>query len=147
MKISCIIPTYNRKEFLVEAVNSVLSQTRKPDEIIIVNNGDERVFLSDKLSKHVKVYDIVRNAGASQTRNFGAGVATGDYLAFLDDDDLWGSDYLKNVTGVIRGKSNLVVSRLDCVVADGVINPFKNPSKTVTIDNILTKINYFNSYN
>lgn len=134
MKISCIIPTHNRNEFLVEAVNSVLSQTFQPFEIIIVNNGSNAIDLSEDIKNKVAVFNIVPNAGASQARNFGATMAQGEYLAFLDDDDLWSSDYLMNVSKVLD-KNKCVVSRLDKML-DGKISHFKNAHDKLTINNL-----------
>lgn len=136
MKISCIIPTHNRNEYLIEAINSVLKQTMLPDEIIIVNNGRKPVNLPADLAEKVSVYDIAVNAGASQARNFGAALAKGDYLAFLDDDDLWSETYLKNAAGAIKNGAQCVVSRLDKLV-NGKISPLKNADNLLTISNIL----------
>ena len=112
MKISCIIPTHNRGDYLKEALNSVICQTREPDEIIVVNNGEQRVDLVGLESESIKIFNIVPHAGASQARNFGASVAAGDYLAFLDDDDMWGKDYVLNVYNAI--KNDLAI---DCAVS------------------------------
>jgi len=135
MKISCIIPTCDRPKFLVETINSVLIQTRMPLEIIIVNNGIEKISLPQELKEKVLVYDIVPYAGASQARNFGASVAEGDYLAFLDDDDLWSKDYLKNVTKVL-GEAQCVISRLDKTFKEKIAL-FKNAHNKLTIDNLI----------
>lgn len=136
MTISCIIPTHNRNEFLAEAIGSVLKQTVQPLEIIIVNNGDNPVSLPDGLAGKVVVYNIIPNAGASQARNFGAALAKGDYLAFLDDDDLWNEKYLENIFEAIKKGAQCVISRLDKLI-DGKISSFKNTDKILTIGNIL----------
>lgn len=137
MKISCIIPTYNRNEFLIEAVNSVLNQTFPPDEIIIVNNGVSSVKLPDEMVEKVSVYNIVPNAGVSQARNFGAALAKGDYLAFLDDDDLWSEKYLENSFKALEDRVDVVVSRLDALLDDG-IKPFKNIEGKIGVKHLLT---------
>lgn len=137
MNISCVIPTYNRNEFLIEAINCALRQTAPPDEIIIVNNGAGRVQLPENIAKKVTVYNIVANAGASQARNFGAVLAKGDYLAFLDDDDLWSETYLENVAEAIKNGAQCIVSRLD-KLKNGQIASFKNIHGILSISNILT---------
>jgi len=58
MKISCIIPTCDRPEFLIEAINSVLKQTLLPAEIIIVNNGRGPLNLPPQIAEEVKIHDI-----------------------------------------------------------------------------------------
>ena len=91
--VSVIIPTYNRKEFLIEALNSVFKQTYGNLEIIVVDDGSEdgtkealdgfRQFLNFRylLLGHNGYPGAVRNAGIS--------LAIGNYVAFLDSDDLW----------------------------------------------------------
>ena len=89
MPVSVIIPTYNRKKFLKEAVHSVLSQSFKELEIIVVDDG------SNHKSEWVEALDprihyiYCANRGAGAARNFGVSVSSGEYIAFLDSDDLW----------------------------------------------------------
>jgi len=137
MKISVIIPTHNRREFLSEALKSVVSQSLLPDEILVVNNGADKASLSGELASKVKIYDIIPDAGASQARNFGASLATGDYLAFLDDDDLWNKDYLKNAMGAVESGAKCVIGRLDKMTG-GKISPFKNAYGKLTLENLFT---------
>lgn len=132
MKISCIIPTYNRPKFLEEAIKSVLAQTLKSYEIIIVNNGRKKLILPDDLSQKLIVYNIVSQAGASQARNFGASLARGDYLAFLDDDDLWNSEYLEKVTEALETGAECIISRLD-KMEEGRISKHKNAYQKLSL--------------
>jgi glycosyltransferase involved in cell wall biosynthesis len=88
MKFSVIIPTYNRLDFLKQAIGSVLAQTYTDYEIIIVDDGStdgtKDYLLS--LASHVKVLRQA-NRGPGAARNLGAERAAGRYLAFLDSDD------------------------------------------------------------
>lgn len=136
MKISCIIPTYNRSELLLEALSSVCKQSVLPFEIILINNGENKLSLPNDLLSRVTVYDIVPHAGVSQARNFGAVSAKGDYLAFLDDDDLWSEDYLLNVKNALSDESLCVVSRLD-ILHDGNISRHKNALGKLTLKKLL----------
>lgn len=137
LKISCIIPTCNRPiEFLKEAIGSVLKQTFEPHEIIIINNGDQPVRLPEDILAQVKLRNIIPRAGVAQARNFGACLAEGNYLAFLDDDDLWSPTYLENVAQVLRSGTLCAISRLDKLI-DGKIMPFKNAHGILSIENIL----------
>ncbi|MBU1131464.1 glycosyltransferase family 2 protein [Patescibacteria group bacterium] len=136
MKISCIIPTCDRPDFLPITIRSILKQTLKPDEILIINNGKGEVTLPDDLAEKVTVYNIIPYAGVAQARNFGACLAKGEYLAFLDDDDLWNDNYLKNVAKAIDLGAECIISRLDQMV-DKEILPFKNAHGKVSIDYIL----------
>jgi glycosyltransferase involved in cell wall biosynthesis len=107
MLVSAIIPVYNAEPYLAEAIKSVLAQTYRPIEIIVVDDG------STDGSAHVaKRFDQVRyqfqpNRGAGAARNRGAGLAQGSFLAFLDADDLWVEDKLARQMMAFEADSNL----------------------------------------
>ncbi len=136
IKISCIIPTFDRPEFLSSAVKSALAQSYPAFEIIAVNNGKTPVSLEPAIGGKVTVFNIPVRAGVAQARNFGATVAMGSVLAFLDDDDLWNPDYLKNVAWAFKSGSRIAVSRLDRLEG-GKVLPWKNAHNRVTLNNIL----------
>ena len=94
--ISVIIPTYNRLSFLREAIQSVLDQTVKPLEVIVVDDGstDGTREMCQKEFPEVR-YVYQDNQGVSAARNTGIQRARGEWLAFLDSDDLWVKDKLK----------------------------------------------------
>lgn len=94
--VSVIIPTYKRSDFLLRAINSVLNQTYRNVEIIVVDDNDGndefRVSTEKNLQDFIDNNQITylkhsSNKGISSARNTGIKVATGDYIAFLDDDD------------------------------------------------------------
>lgn len=90
IKVSAIIPFYNGVEWLCDAVQSVLDQTHKNIEIIVVNDGspeDVSGFL-ERYGEHIKYY-YKENGGAASARNLAISKATGDYFALLDSDDIW----------------------------------------------------------
>ncbi|MBA2879999.1 glycosyltransferase involved in cell wall biosynthesis [Desulfosalsimonas propionicica] len=92
MMISVVIPSYKRHDLLLRAVKSVLSQTLPPYEIIVSNDGPDREkaeLLSSLDYDHLKYIEAPRSGKASVTRNFGIGCAKGDWIALLDDDDIW----------------------------------------------------------
>lgn len=93
--ISCIVPVYNGARFLAEALESILAQTLRPGEIIVVDDGstDATPEVGRAYSEHV-FYVRQPNAGPASARNLGIGLATGDFLSFLDADDLWHADKL-----------------------------------------------------
>ena len=86
--VSVIIPTHNRAEFVVEAIESVLRQTAPPREIIVVDDGSTDDTL-DRLGAYGPRIIVVttNHGGAAHARNAGMKVAKGEYLAFLDSDD------------------------------------------------------------
>lgn len=136
IKISCIIPTCDRPIFLEEAIRSILAQTISPHEIIVVNNGKGDIVLHNDLKDKITIYNFISYAGASRARNFGANIAQGDYLAFLDDDDLWNKNYLENVIKAIKQGSRCVISRLDCLKNDKIFT-YKNAHGKININNLL----------
>ena len=91
-KISVIVPVYNTEEFLKDCLDSVVEQTEKDIEIIVIDDGstDNSPKIEEKYQKkysNVKVYKNERNLGQSKTRNRGIEIAEGDYITFLDSDD------------------------------------------------------------
>jgi glycosyltransferase involved in cell wall biosynthesis len=89
-RVSVIVPAYNAERFLAEALDSALAQTERPFEIIVVDDGstDGTRALAERYEPPVRVVHQV-NRGLPYARNFGAKHATGDWLAFLDADDIW----------------------------------------------------------
>lgn len=92
--ISVIIPTYNRAYILSKAIESVLNQTFKDLELIVVDDGstDETPYL---VSKYPIIYVRKPHRGVSHTRNVGVLKAKGDFIAFLDSDDAFVEDKLE----------------------------------------------------
>ena len=88
--VSVILPTYNRAHFIPYAIQSVLDQTYKDIELIVINDGS-----TDETEKVIKPYlkDIIyiyqQNNGSGKARNQGIKAAKGEYIAFIDDDDFW----------------------------------------------------------
>lgn len=89
-KVSIVIPFYSQKDWLYEAIESVLAQTYQNYEIILVNDGSKE-DLADFLAKYGDkiLYLEQKNAGPAAARNNGMRHATGDYIAFEDSDDIW----------------------------------------------------------
>lgn len=96
--VSIIIPCYNAEKYIKETIESVLCQSYNNWELIVVNDGSTdkseeiiKPFLSDNRIRYINKL----NEGVSITRNKGIVLANGEYLAFLDADDIWYSDNLK----------------------------------------------------
>ena len=96
MKISVVIPAYNAEKHIARAIESVLSQTRPADEVIVVDDGsiDGTADVIRSFGERVILIQQ-ENAGASIARNAGIQAATGDWIAFLDGDDEWLPEKLK----------------------------------------------------
>ncbi|NQV01635.1 MAG: glycosyltransferase [Bacteroidia bacterium] len=100
--ISVIIPVYNGGLYLAEAIDSVLKQAYSPMEIIVIDDGS-----TDNSAAIAKGYQTVRyffqpNSGTSAALNKGLGVAVGEFLAFLDADDIWEKNKLLIQMEVLR---------------------------------------------
>lgn len=90
--VSVITPTYNRAKYVGNAVSSVLAQTSTDLELIVVDDGstdNTRLALEPLLTDERVHYFYQENQGQAHARNFALGQARGDYIAFLDSDDLW----------------------------------------------------------
>ena len=89
-KISVVIPTHNRAKYICEAIDSALSQTYKDFEIIVVDDGstDNTKSVLIKYGDRIR-YFHQQAKGQSAARNFGIREAKGEYVAFLDSDDVW----------------------------------------------------------
>jgi glycosyltransferase involved in cell wall biosynthesis len=103
LSVSVIIPTYNRFLFLRDCLESVQAQTCKPDEIIVVDDGsdDDTKDLCERHFPEVQ-YCFQKNAGVSSARNTGIKRACGEWLAFLDSDDLWDAQKLEKQLATIK---------------------------------------------
>ena len=98
--VSCIIPTFNRANYIAEAVESVLAQTYTPIELIVVDDGS-----TDDIRQILTGFPGIRylwqeNRGFAAARNAGIAIATGQFLSFLDSDDVWREDKIRRQMAV-----------------------------------------------
>lgn len=105
MMFSIIIPLYNKEKFLFETLSSVELQTYKDFEVIIVDDSSTdnsfNIAKTFEKDKRFKVYTKL-NGGVSDARNFGIEKAEGQYICFLDADDIWDRSYLREVYRLIK---------------------------------------------
>ena len=89
--VSVIIPTFNGSRFIKETVHSALGQTYRNIEIIVIDDGstDNTLEIVKSISDPRVTYIRQENAGAAMARNLGINISKGEYIAFLDHDDLW----------------------------------------------------------
>ncbi len=121
--ISVIIPVYNGAKTIRQTIESVLNQTFRDFELIIVNDGStdktlEVISSFKDLRIHVFSY---QNAGLSESRNRGIGLAAGEFLSFIDADDLWAPLKLEVELETLRGnpEASVVYSWLDYIDENG----------------------------
>ena len=109
-KVTVVIPTYNRAHLIKDAVESVLNQTYQDFELIVIDDGstdntkEVLALYKDKLT-----YIYQENQGRSAARNHGIKLAQGEYIAFLDSDDVWFPDKLERQVPVLESASSNVV--------------------------------------
>ncbi|MBW2965734.1 glycosyltransferase, partial [Candidatus Woesearchaeota archaeon] len=94
--VSVIMPTYNRPKMLRRAIKSVMDQTYKNFELLVVNDGGEDVkYIIKEFNCNAIKYFYKKNGGLSSALNYGLDRAKGKYIAYLDDDDYWLPHHLK----------------------------------------------------
>ena len=105
MLFTFIVPVYNTSSFLVECINSICKQDYLNFEVILINDGS--TDNSNKLCKSlVKRYSCVKyysknNEGLGKTRNFGLKKSSGEYIIFVDSDDLFKSNSLNKISEIL----------------------------------------------
>ena len=118
--VSIIIPTFNRPVLLQHALESVCKQTYQHIEVIVIDDGTpgkENKEICEKFNK-VQYHKIENSGGPARPRNEGAKIATGDFLAFLDDDDLWAPEKLEKQVSLIHENPQFGLVHGPCKVMD-----------------------------
>ena len=140
--ISVIIPTYNRAHLIKDSVSSVLSQTLKPAETIVIDDGStdgtwpilkNLGFSVADNKKNTLRYIYKENGGVSSARNVGIELASSEYIALLDSDDQWKPTKLeKQISSLQQENFEARLSHTDEVwIRNGVrVNPHKKHYKT-----------------
>lgn len=107
-KVSVIIPAYNTAQYLAETVTSVLEQTFREVEVCVVDDGstDDTLKVARSFAPHVAVY-TQPNRGPAAARNHAIRQTTGEYIAFLDSDDLWVKDKLAEQVALLDARPEL----------------------------------------
>jgi glycosyltransferase involved in cell wall biosynthesis len=109
MKISVILPTFNRSQYLPLALDSIFGQSFRDFEVIVVDDGstdDTRQVVSKYATQVEYIYQ--ENQGRGAARNMGVEHARGEYIAFLDSDDLWHPDHLERLMAFFGKNSDSV---------------------------------------
>jgi glycosyltransferase involved in cell wall biosynthesis len=109
--VTAIIPTYNRKEYLENAIQSVANQSYSNIEILVIDDGSYSNYAQSICDKFSNCYYLYKeNGGLSSARNYGINLAKGEYIAFLDDDDFWESSKIEKQVKVLLENPSI-----DCV--------------------------------
>ncbi len=128
MKFSVIIPTHNRGWLIKETIESVLNQRFKDFEVIVVDDGstDDTFKILAEYTGRIKILSQ-SNSGGEQARNRGAEISNGEYLAFLDDDDIFFPFTLEIYNKVINTKNSPALLAGQPFYFNDKIDPVKIP--------------------
>ena len=147
-KYSIVIPVYNVEKYIKRCLDSVFNQTEKDYEVIVIDDG-----CTDNSIDIVRKYDVeiitIKHASVSHARNLGVEKAKGEYLVFLDSDDYWDKDLLKNISKSLYNKPDLVRFQARTVTDQGIKvdypeEEFENKTG-VQAFNIISKFHYVDS--
>ena len=119
-KISVIVPVYNSEQYLNCCIDSILSQTFTDFELLLINDGStdsSSVICNEyaEIDKRVRVFHKP-NGGVSSARNMGLDNACGEWITFVDSDDLIGSSYLEDM--IVKADADLIVSSFQIIGND-----------------------------
>lgn len=125
-KISVIIPVYNTEKYLRKCFDSVINQSYKNIEMVIINDGSKdnsEKIINEYKNKYPDIisYYSKGNTGVADTRNFGIEKAKGDYIMFLDSDDYIDEALFKNLENYINQDIDLIKFKLQRVDGEGKI--------------------------
>ncbi len=116
MLFSIIVPVYKVEVYLEECILSVLNQTCEDWEMILVDDGspDECPVICDKYAGEYKNISVIhkKNGGLSSARNRGIEKSTGEYIVFLDSDDVLLPNALKNISGALKKKPDVLITEM-----------------------------------
>ena len=120
--VSVIIPYYKKKKFIVKSVESVINQTYKNIEIIIIYDNESNIeldYIKNLENKDFRIKLIInkKNIGAGESRNKGIKFSKGKYIAFLDADDIWVKNKIEKQLFFMQ-KDNLTVSHSSYKIVD-----------------------------
>lgn len=121
MKLSIIIPTYNRENFISKCLDSVINQTYENIEIIIVDDGsidNTESIIKSYNDERIKYYKN-KNHGIGYSRNYGLNKATGDHILFLDSDDYLDYDTAEKAAQLIKDNDILIFDYKEIFEKDG----------------------------
>ena len=146
IKVSIIVPVYNVEEYLARCLDSLVNQSLKDIEIIVVNDGspdNSQKIIDNYCKKYKNIISFIKeNGGLSDARNFGIEKAQGEYIAFLDSDDYVTIDmYMEMYNKAKSGNFDMVVCDLNYVYDDKIIKASCNIKKdTNNIKDVMLNI-------
>lgn len=142
--ISIVVPVYNVEAYIERCVQSLVSQTYSDYEILLINDGstDSSGEICEKLAKRynkIKVFHKI-NGGLGAARNYGIERAEGEFICFVDSDDMVVSNYLETmITEMKKTKADIVICGYIYQTGNKKVY-YKNTSKTIEVKEIIPEI-------
>lgn len=139
MKFSIVIPLYNKEQYIAETLDSVKKQSFDDFEVLIINDSSTdnslNIAQSYEIDNRFHVYTKI-NGGVSAARNYGIEKAKGEYVCFLDADDLWDKNYLKEANILLEkyGDKNFL-----CFAFRSFINNHENIVNVTNLESFFTE--------
>jgi glycosyltransferase involved in cell wall biosynthesis len=118
-RVTAIVPVYNGAATIAEAIDSALAQSYRDLEVIVVNDGstDATAEVLRRYDGRIKVIDR-QNGGIAAARNTGVAATQGEYLAFLDCDDIWAPAMVERTVAALDERRDYVLAYTNCAVID-----------------------------
>lgn len=145
-EVSIIMPSYNSAEFIEASIKSVLEQTFNDWQLLIISNGsgdnsEEIIKSYAQDDERIILYSLTKNSGAAGARNYGIERVNTKYIAFLDSDDIWKPEFLKNMLAFIQeGDKSFVCSAYEVMneAGDSILKLREVPEKVGYYDILKT---------
>ena len=135
--ISVVIPTCDRFILLKKAIKSLVNQTVRPDEVIIVNNGKKRLSRSNfSKSLNIKLYNLEPYLGPAIARNFGYKKSFYNNVAFLDDDDTWSQNLIEEFYKNYNKIYSCYLFKSKIKLKNKKLIDYKNPKNRLYLKNL-----------
>jgi teichuronic acid biosynthesis glycosyltransferase TuaG len=146
-KVSVIIPVYNNSKYIKECIDSVINQTYKNLEILIINDGstdDSLNIIKSYNDKRIIIINFKKNKGAAVARNEGIKKSTGRFITFIDADDYWNINKIeKQVEFIKRNKYQFIYSNY--IYVKGNKTHIAKTPKSLTYNQVLKNTAIFTS--
>lgn len=146
VRFSVVIPAYNAANTLARTIESCLRQSHPPYEIIVIDDAsnDATRQIAEDYGARINYIRLPKNSGSSVARNTGIEAATGDYIAFLDADDIWHKDKLKTANEVLMLQPEIyflfhpfTIANIDQSALPTVVKPAKFSFPKLLLRNVI----------
>ena len=135
--ISVLLPVYNEEKYIKKSIESILAQTFVDFEIIVIDDGtlEKTMEVVQSLNEDRILYKKTKeNLGCADARKLGVEYSNGEFITFLDDDDIWENDYLTNQLQVFNENPSLDFVVCDYQVQGDIIDKRRHNMKPFTIN-------------